>query len=269
MLSLDSLASGYPGSKGVVVESASLSLDAGSFVCIVGRNGAGKSTLMRTLSGLQTAVSGTVLLDGSPIPEMTTQERAQAIAVVTTDRVSSPGLLASDVIELGRQPYTSWHGQLSSVDRDVVQEATQQAGAYRLSASPFNSLSDGERQRVMIARALAQSSKIMVLDEITAFLDLPGRVEIMALLRRHAKQTGKIVLLSSHDLELSLELAGQLWIVHDGRLSYGSAEKLISDGTIERVFDNEEVHFDPSQRRFALTTDNSCRSIPAQGNGAP
>ena len=253
MLTLESLVSGYPGSTGVVVEPVSLGLDAGAFVCIIGRNGAGKSTLMRTISGLQPAIGGDSLLEGCPVSAMTAQERAQAIAVVTTDRVSSPGLLARDVIELGRQPYTSWHGQLSSVDRSIVLEATHQAGADLLSAMPFSSLSDGERQRVMIARALAQSSKIMVLDELTAFLDLPGRVEIMALLRRHARKTGKIVLLSSHDLELSLELAGQLWIVHDGQLLYGASEALISAGVIERVFDNDEVSFNSTQRRFTLT----------------
>ena len=219
MLELESLKSGYPGSRGVVVDSVSLDLDAGAFVCVIGRNGAGKSTLMRTISGLQSAIAGVSRLEGNSIPAMSAQERAQAISVVTTDRVSSPGLLARDVIELGRLPYTRWHGQLSSDDRDIVLEATHRAGADDLVSEPFNSLSDGERQRIMIARALAQSSKIMVLDEITAFLDLPGRVEIMALLRRHARKTGKIVLLSSHDLELSLELAGP--IVGSSRWSTG------------------------------------------------
>jgi len=106
----------------------------------------------------------------------------------------------------------------------------------------------------MIARALAQTSKILVLDEITAFLDLPGRVEIMALLRRHAQQTGKIVLLSSHDLELSLELVGQLWIVHDGALSFGCPDSLVADGVIERAFDNSDVRFDRTQRRFTMNS---------------
>lgn len=252
MLRLESLESGYPATRGVVVDAASLSLEAGEFVCIIGRNGEGKSTLMRTICGLQSAIGGESFLNAHPVSAMTASERAQSISVVTTDRVSSPGLLARDVIELGRQPYTSWHGQLTSNDREIVFEATQLAGAEDLVSVPFDSLSDGQRQRVMIARALAQSSKLMVLDELTAFLDLPGRVEIMALLRRHARDTGKIVLLSSHDLELSLEMAGQLWIVHDGRLTNGTADSLISTGVIERVFNNEEVSFNTSQRRFTL-----------------
>ncbi len=255
MLELKSLTSGYHGTRGVVVDPVSLTLRGGDFVCVIGRNGAGKSTLMRTISGLQTPISGIAGLQGRAISGMSAQERAQAISVITTDRVSSPGLLARDVIELGRQPYTNWRGQLTSEDRDIVLEATRHAGAYELAPKPFDSLSDGERQRVMIARALAQTSRIMVLDEITAFLDLPGRVEVMALLRRHANKSGKIVLLSSHDLELSLELAGQLWVVHDGRLSFGNSEDLIASGVIEQVFDNEDVSFDRLQKRFTMTKD--------------
>ena len=252
MLELRALTSGYPGARGVVVDAVSLTLERADFVCVIGRNGAGKSTVMRTISGLQPALSGSAFLQGRSIRAMSAQERAQAVSVVTTDRVSSPGLLARDVIELGRQPYTDWRGRLSTEDRDIVLEAMQQAGAEVLSPKPFDSLSDGERQRVMIARALAQTSKIMVLDELTAFLDLPGRVEVMALLRRHARETGKIVLLSSHDLELSLELAGQLWIVDQGQLSFGDADTLIAEGAIEAAFNNQDVSFDPSRRRFAM-----------------
>ncbi len=254
MLELKDLTSGYPGSKGVVVDPVSLTLAGGDFVCVIGRNGAGKSTLMRTISGLQPAMSGDALLGGESISAMSSQERAQSISVVTTDRVSSPGLLARDVIELGRQPYTNWRGQLTDEDRSIVEEATIQASAVTLAPKPFDSLSDGERQRVMIARALAQTSKVLVLDEITAFLDLPGRVEIMALLRRHAQETGKIVLLSSHDLELSLELVGQLWIVHDGALSFGNPDALVTDGVIQRAFNNSDVSFDPSQKRFTMNS---------------
>ena len=252
MLLLQELTSGYAGDNGLVVNPVSLKLAKGDFVCVVGRNGAGKSTLMRTISGLQAALSGDSLLDGQSVATMTAQERAQAISVVTTDRVSSPGLLARDVIELGRQPYTNWRGKLTRSDQSIVSEATRQAGAESLITRPFDSLSDGERQRVMIARALAQTSKIMVLDEITAFLDLPGRVEVMVLLRRHAEQTGKVVLLSSHDLELSLELAGQLWIVHDGELVFGNPGALVDQGAVESAFDNKDVKFDRQQRRFAM-----------------
>ena len=199
LLHLESLICGYPGARGVVVDEVTLSLAAGAFVCVIGRNGAGKSTIMRTVSGLQAPIAGAAKLGGQPIAEMRPGDRAREIAVVTTDRVSSPGLRARDVVELGRLPYTNWRGQLSSEDQTIVTDAMKRAGADGFASSFVDSLSDGERQRVMIARALAQSSSVLVLDEITAYLDLPGRVEVMALLRRHAADGGKIVLLSSHD----------------------------------------------------------------------
>ncbi len=252
MLTLNALTAGYRGLRGEVVGAVSLSLSAGAFVCVIGRNGAGKSTLMRTISGLQSALSGQAILENSDISELSPRERARAIAVVTTERVSSPGLLASDVVELGRQPYTDWRGRLSSRDYDAITSAMAQAGASQFAAKTFDSLSDGERQRVMIARALAQSARLLVLDEITAFLDLPGRVEIMALLRQYAEVSGAIVLLSSHDLELSLELARELWIVDTGRLIAGTPSDLVENGAIAQAFDTADVRFDPEARRFRL-----------------
>lgn len=252
MLALERLVSGYRGPRGVVVSATTLTLDPGSFVCVIGRNGAGKSTLMRTICGLQPALDGSAAIDGRPVSQMSARDRARAVAVVTTERVSSPGLFARDVVELGRQPYTDWRGGLSGDDRRTVAEALRWAGAEPYAPRTFDSLSDGERQRVMIARALAQASTVMVLDEITAFLDLPGRVEVMALLRRHAEETGKIVLLSSHDLELSLELARELWIVDGGELLCGAPDDLVDRGAVARAFDSSDVAFDGDKRRFVL-----------------
>ncbi|MEM7202928.1 MAG: ABC transporter ATP-binding protein [Planctomycetota bacterium] len=252
MLALESLVSGYHGARSVVVGATTLNLAPGSFVCVIGRNGAGKSTLMRTICGLQPALGGTAAIDGRVVSQMSARDRGRAVAVVTTDRVSSPGLIARDVVELGRQPYTDWRGQLAAEDRRAVANALRRAGAEPFAPKSFDSLSDGERQRVMIARALAQSSQIMVLDEITAFLDLPGRVEVMALLRRHAEATGTIVLLSSHDLELSLELALELWIVDDGELVRGAPDELVDQGAVARAFDSADVTFDAERRRFVL-----------------
>lgn len=251
MLTLENLVSGYR-TTGAVVDEVSLSLEPGSFVCVIGRNGAGKSTLMRTISGLQPALSGRSVLNGQSVAAMSPRERAQNISVVTTERVSSPGLIARDVVELGRQPYTGWRGALLENDKNIVAQALEQAGAEDFADKHFDMLSDGQRQRVMIARSLAQTSKVMVLDEITAFLDLPGRVEMMALLRRHALESGKIVLLSSHDLELSLELADTLWIVHEQSLHFGISELLIADNVINRAFDGHDVVFDSSKRKFVI-----------------
>ena len=259
MLRLRSLACGYPGLPTPVVSSPDLEVAAGSFVCVIGRNGAGKSTLMRTIAGLQRPLSGNAFLQDSDISRLSPAERARQIAVVTTERVSSPGLFARDVVELGRQPYTGWQDRLGPDDITAINGALKQTSATCFAPRLCDTLSDGERQRVMIARALAQSPKLMVLDEITAFLDLPGRVEIMSLLRRHARETGTVILISSHDLDLSLELADLLWIVDAGFLHHGSSRDRAIAAQIAVTFNSEDLGFDPDQRRFVLTSrDSGC-----------
>ncbi len=253
MLKLNQVSVGYSGPRGVVLNKLDLSLNAGAFVCVVGRNGAGKSTLLRTLSGLQPKLSGQVTLEQSDIHEMAPQTRAQRFSVVTTERISSPGLTVRDVVQLGRQPYTNWRGKLAHSDQEGIEKAMARMGTGRFADLAFDGLSDGERQRVMISRALAQDADVMVMDEITAFLDLPGRVEVMSLLRNHAHNTGKIVLLSSHDLELSLELADQLWIVDDGKVSFGPTDEAVIQQAIRIAFDTSDVAYDPARRQFKLT----------------
>ncbi|WP_102797056.1 ABC transporter ATP-binding protein [Bowmanella denitrificans] len=252
MLEVMNVAAGYPGPRGAVLANLNLTLRPGAFICVIGRNGAGKSTLLRTISGLQKPLGGRVCLHNVNIHEMTAQLRAQRISVVTTERVSSPGLRVRDVINLGRQPYTNWRGHLSGTDYEVIADAMRTVDVLKFANQPFDSLSDGERQRVMIARALAQDTDVMVLDEITAFLDLPGRVEVMSLLRTHAHTMGKIVLLSSHDLELSLELADRLWIVDEGKVKAGIAEDGVILQAIANAFDTKNVRFEPAIRQFRL-----------------
>lgn len=254
MLVLHDLEVGYRAARGAVLQPISLTADPGAFVCVLGRNGAGKSTLMRTIAGLQRALSGSASLAGDAISSLPAAERARRIAVVLTERSASPGLTVSDVVQLGRQPFTNWQGRLASNDRMLAAEALETAGASAFEGRYFDDLSDGERQRVMIARALAQSPKLMVLDEITAFLDLPGRVEVMALLRRHARETGTIILLSSHDLDLSLQLADSIWLLDgQGGLATGSADSLSNEGAIGAAFDTGDVIFSAQRGRFELT----------------
>ncbi len=252
MLALEGLAVGYPGRNGTVLRGIDCAVEAGSFVCILGRNGAGKSTLMRSLAGLQAPLAGRALLAGEEVAAMRAATRARRIAVVLTERAFSPGLRVEDVVSLGRQPFTSWQGRLTPEDWRIVDEAIAQAGAAAFRGRYFDDLSDGERQRVMIARAIAQSAPLMILDEITAFLDLPGRVEIMTLLRRHARATGSIVLLSSHDLDLSLQLADSIWLVGGGIIRIGTADELIEESAIAQAFDTDGVSFSNEQRRFEL-----------------
>ncbi|WP_199553859.1 ABC transporter ATP-binding protein [Sandaracinobacteroides hominis] len=253
MLQLKDLAVGYGPPRGVVLGNLSMTVEPGRFICVLGRNGAGKSTLMRTLAGLQTATAGRALLDGDDIAAMRPHSRARRIAVVLTERLNSPGMTVDDVVAMGRQPFTNWQGRLSADDRAIIASVLQQTGSTAFAARLFDALSDGERQRVMIARAMAQAPRLMILDEITAFLDLPGRVEVMSLLRRHAHATGNIVLLSSHDLDLSLQLADEVWLLDGaGAVTAGTSQDLIVQGHIGRAFDTEGVRFSADLGRFVL-----------------
>lgn len=253
MLRIEALNIGYSGPRGSVLSGLSMDIVAGGFVCVLGRNGAGKSTLMRTLAGLQPALAGHIFLQDADIAQMIAAERARRLAVVLTESIGSPGLTVDDVVGFGRVPFTGLGGMLRAEDHQIIANALALAGASVFSGRFFDDLSDGERQRVMIARAIAQQPQLMLLDEITAFLDLPGRVEVMSLLRRHARESGSIVLLSSHDLDLSLQLADQIWLLEgEGNLRVGSPDELVAQGAIGRAFDMEEVVFSAERGRFEL-----------------
>ena len=249
-LKLRNLSCGYQSLPDPVIQSVETELLAGDFVCLVGRNGIGKSTLMRTIAGLQPALSGAVYIQDKMVSKLSASERAKHIAVVTTEKVSSPGLVVDDVLALGRLPYTNWQNQLSDQDIEIINATRHLTQITEFTGLPLNSLLDGQRQRVMIARAMIQTPQIMVLDEITAFLDLPSRVEVMAMLRNYAREHGCIVLLSSHDLDLSLELADKIWLLTEKKLHDGTPESIINAGHISQAFSSKDIVFDSQQKRF-------------------
>lgn len=252
MLHLDGLDAGYAGSRGAVLRGVTASVARGTFICVLGRNGIGKSTLMRTIAGLQGALAARVLLEGRPVVGLSAAERARKIAVVLTERGFSPGLTVEDVVALGRQPFTGWLGGLGREDRACIARAMSAVNLGALVHRLLDTLSDGERQRAMIARAIAQDPLMMVLDEVTAYLDLPGRVEVMSLLRHHAHDSGVVILLSSHDLDLSLQLADQVWILDQGGIDMGAPAQVIARGAVGRAFDTEAVAFSRDLGRFTL-----------------
>lgn len=192
----------------------------GALTALLGTNGTGKSTLLRTVAGLQRAISGEVLLkagDHSPVSVATLsrQEMAQHIAVVLTEQPDVKQLTVSEIVGMGRMPYTGFFGSMDNDDRHIVQQALQDTGLARFANRYFDALSDGERQKVMIAKALAQQTPVIVLDEPTAFLDYPSKVEMMKILHHLAIAQGKTILLSTHDLELALQHADRLLILRD------------------------------------------------------
>lgn len=199
---------GYRGHR--VVEDISLSLPCGRLVCLLGPNGAGKSTLLRTLCGFQPPIEGTVTISGSDITAMSAAEVARLVSVVLTDRPLTPSLTAAEMVGMGRAPYTGFWGRLSDDDRRLVSEAMQTVGIAPLATRRMGQLSDGELQKVMIAKALAQHTPVIVLDEPTAFLDYPSKVAVMKTLARLAHDEGKTILMSTHDLELAAQLGDEL-----------------------------------------------------------
>lgn len=244
-----------------------LELRRGRLVALLGPNGAGKSTLLKTLAGLLPPLGGQIELDGMPFGDLPLEARARKLAVVFSQRGTPPHLKARELVALGRHPHTDWLGRLGPEDQAAIEKALAAVSATALADRNLDELSDGELQRVAIARALAQEASILLLDEATAFLDLPRRVEIFRLLRRLAHQEGKAVLLSTHDLELALRSADELWLLAPSspgsaagtasELFRGAPEELALAGTFGRVFAGPEVSFDLDRGAFVF--DSPCR----------
>ncbi len=242
------LAVGYRQERGVaktVLSAIDLQLHRGEFACLLGPNGAGKSTLLRTLAGTQPELHGAVTIGGVALHRLPKKALAQRLSVVLTDRLQVGNLTVYELISLGRFPYTGLRGRLTPRDHQAVRWAIQVTHLTDLTHQPVTELSDGQRQRVMIARALAQEPEFLLLDEPTAFLDLPTRVEITGLLRRLARQTGLAVLMSTHDLDLALRTADTLWLItEDGQFLCGVPEDLVLNGAFEATFASAELDFD-------------------------
>lgn len=236
----------------VLFADADLGFGWGEFTALIGRNGTGKSTLLRTISALAEPLKGDIIIDGKPLRELSAREVASRISFVSTDEVRITNLKVADVVALGRAPYTNWIGSLTAEDREKVAGSLALVGMTAFAHKAIDTLSDGERQRVMIARALAQDTPIILLDEPTAFLDLPNRYEICLLLRELAHKQKKTIIFSTHDLNVAFELCDTLAVIENGRFHYGTAEKLIRDGDIQRLFTGTSLDFDPGTRSVRL-----------------
>jgi iron complex transport system ATP-binding protein len=258
VLRTENLSIGYISGKrreSVVAAGLSLRLLKGEIVCLIGPNGAGKSTLIRSITGLQDPLGGDVFLEERNLRGYAANELARKVSIVTTERVNLGMFTGYSLTALGRYPYTGWRGVLSEEDTKAVRRAIENVGAGELAGRSVNEMSDGERQKIMIARALAQDADIMVLDEPTAFLDLPRRVEIMSLLHKLSRQTETAVLISTHDLDLALRTADRLWLIsQEGELSGGAPEDCILSGAFERTFASGSVSFDKRHGSFHINT---------------
>lgn len=243
-----------------------LTVRRGEMVCLLGPNGAGKSTLMRTIAGIQSPLEGCTLVEGIPIRDRNFKEIAQLLSIVLTERINVGNLTVYHIVSLGRHPYTSWMGKLSNEDNEKIKWALEQVGLLHYANNFINQLSDGERQRVMIAKALAQDTPLIMLDEPTAHLDLPNRVEIMRLLHRLARETNKAILLSTHELDLALQAADLIWLMARGKeIKVGAPEDLVLNGSIEDTFHNKSFNFDRKTGNFIMNYQKK-QTIQVLGN---
>ncbi|MBQ1909039.1 MAG: ABC transporter ATP-binding protein [Bacteroidaceae bacterium] len=243
MIELRHLSTGY--GTHIVAADLNARLKEGELTSLLGPNGVGKSTLLRTLAAFQPALAGEVFVQGQPLGELSASEISQKIGVVLTERLDVRNMTAYDMVAMGRSPYTDFWGRLTDEDRQLIDEAIEQTGIGPLRERSIQTLSDGERQKVMIAKALAQSTPIILLDEPTAFLDFPSKVEMLRLLKRLAHEMNKCICLSTHDVEMALQLSDCVWLMEaSGRLATGSPRELARDGSIARFVSREGVSFD-------------------------
>lgn len=254
-IKIRNLSIGYKGRKEnqVIAQALNSTLYGGELTCLIGANGVGKSTLLRTLSAFQPFLSGDIQIAGKAIDSYSYSELSKMIGVVLTERVNVYDLSVMEMVSMGRSPYTGFWGKLSQEDKDIVAEAIERIHISGLANRLIQTLSDGEKQKVMIAKALAQQTPVIFLDEPTAFLDFPSKVEIMQILHRLSRETNKTIFLSTHDLELALQTADTIWLMDkEHGLIVGTPGELIKNGNLENIFPGKSVTLNNEATLFKI-----------------
>ena len=250
MIELQDFSIGYGEHK--LLEHVAATFNNGKLTAIIGRNGTGKSTLLRAVASLNPHYSGEIAADGRNIKSLSPQTMAKTIAFVNTERTRIANLRCEDVVAIGRAPYTNWIGRLQEADREAVGRALAAVGMSDFAQRGIDTLSDGECQRVMIARALAQDTPTILLDEPTSFLDMPNRYELVALLRHLAHDEGKCVVFSTHELDIALLLCDSIALLDTPQLHCLPAPLMRESGHIERLFQNDTIRFDAASGTMTI-----------------
>ena len=242
ILKTENLTIGY-GAK-AVQRGLNLEAQARDLICLTGTNGSGKSTLLRTLAGLQPALDGKVMIANKDIASLNVHQRSTLFSLVLTDDIDIERLTVRELVAMGRFPYTNWAGSLSKKDDEIIDKALKDVHLSHKADAMINHISDGEKQRAIIAKALTQDTPLVLLDEPTAHLDLPNRIEIMLLLRRLSVSTGKSFILSTHELDLALQMADKIWLMTPSGVEIGMPEDLMLTGSFQSAFGSESFSFD-------------------------
>lgn len=257
LINIDKLLIGYgPKNEGcAIMAPISTVVYEGEFICLIGENGKGKSTLLKTLSGNLEALSGMVTINGRNLSDYDNQELSTQLSLVLTDKLSIGLITVFDLVAFGRYPFTNWLAKISKKDDSIITESLKACGIEGLANRYFGNLSDGEKQKVLIARAIAQQTPIIILDEPLNHLDLINKVEIFSLLQQLCRTTNKTIIISTHQVELALQAADQLWLItNDHQLSVSTPDDAITKGVFDKAFKSDKVTFDKQSKTFQLRT---------------
>ena len=255
ILSTRGLSIGYTSKRGTLELESNLDIQVynGELVCLIGPNGCGKSTLMRTIAGLQKPLSGDTFIADVDVKSIKPHQYARLLSLVLTDKINVGAMTVMDIVSIGRYPYTNYFARLEARDHEMIEQSLESVHLSSYKNRFFHELSDGEKQRVLIAKALAQDTPLIMLDEPTAHLDLPNRVEIMNILKQLAKNTNKAILLSTHELDLALQTADTIWLMaREEELKSGTPEDLVLSGMFEQVFKSNSFQFDKHTGSFKV-----------------
>jgi len=264
LLSVVDLGIGFP--ERLIIPSINASVFSGELVSVIGHNGTGKSTLLGTLAGIRKKLAGEIRINGKDTSVMSRKEFASMVGYVSTEQVNAPDMKVYDLVALGRFAYTNWMGSITGEDKKIIFDSIEKVGLSRLMYRNIGELSDGEKQRAMIARVLAQDTSLLIMDEPTAFLDLRNRYEIIHLLQSLAVSGKKTIILSTHDLQSALGESDKIWLLTDGALEEGAPEDLVLKGSFDNLFGESLLKFRKSDGNFYPVREEK-ESVCIRGEG--